>query len=505
MLRKIKFLIPIGLLLLSSCLNKQQSHEKQPNIIIFYADDLGYADLGCYGAKGVKTPNIDRLAAGGIRFTDAHCSAATCTPSRFSLLTGSYAFRQKARILPGDAPLLISPDMETMPGVLQKAGYETGIIGKWHLGLGDGQINWNDSIYPGPNEVGFDYSYIIPATGDRVPCVFVENHHVIGLEPNDPIKVDYDKKILGVPTGLDNPEMLKVLADKQHSQSIVNGISRIGYMRGGEKALWVDEDFADVLTGKAAEFIGKNRENPFFLLFAFHDIHVPRAPHQRFVGKSSMGSRGDAIFQMDWCVGQITNLLQEYELSGNTLLIFTSDNGPVLDDGYFDGADKLVGDHNPSGIYRGGKYSAFEAGTRVPTIVYWLGRVRPGISDALLSQVDLFASLAGLAGQSIPQGSAPDSYNRLSDWLGETSEGCVFLIEEAFTLAIREGDWKYIHPVEEDPPDWFNAKKIESGLSQDIQLYNLVMDPGEKHNLAEKYPGKARELKDLLIRIMRNQ
>ncbi len=255
----------------------QSAPEKLPNIIVFYVDDLGYGDLSCYGAQGVSTPNIDQLAGKGIRFTDAHSTAATCTPSRYSLLTGRYAFRNQAAILPGDAPLLIEPGSYTLPAMLQKAGYKTGVVGKWHLGLGDGNIDWNAEVKPGPLEVGFDYSFLLPATGDRVPTVFLENRHVANLSETDkPIKVNYEMKLTGYPNGIDHPELLRQKADLQHSNTIVNGISRIGYMEGGESALWVDEEFPAVFTKKAIEFMEGAKGNPFFLFYAFHDIHVPR-------------------------------------------------------------------------------------------------------------------------------------------------------------------------------------------------------------------------------------
>jgi arylsulfatase A len=200
------------------------AQQKKPNIIFIYVDDLGYGDLGCYGATAVKTPNVDKLAANGIRFTDGHCTASTCTPSRFSILTGSYAFRNNAAILPGDAPLIIDTKRLTLPGMLKREGYATAAIGKWHLGLGTGHPNWNDSISPGPNEIGFNYSFIIPATPDRVPTVFVENHHVVNYKSDDPIAVDYEHRIGDDPIGLEHSDMLKMQADSQHSGTIVNGI-----------------------------------------------------------------------------------------------------------------------------------------------------------------------------------------------------------------------------------------------------------------------------------------
>tara|TARA_B100000809_G_C15140564_1_gene533031 strand:+ start:10051 stop:11577 length:1527 start_codon:yes stop_codon:yes gene_type:complete len=469
---------------------KETTTNSKPNIVLIYVDDLGYADVGSYGAIGVETPNVDLLAKNGLKFTDAHSSAATCTPSRYSLLTGQYAFRNKAAILPGDAPLLIRPGTPTLPSMLQKAGYKTAVVGKWHLGLGNGDINWNASIKPGPNEIGFDYSFLIPATGDRVPCVYLENDKVVGLDKNDPITISYEKRIANEPTGILNPELVAMTGDPQHSQAIVNGVSRIGYMTGGEKALWVDEEFPLIMTSKAKTFIEDNKTSPFFLFFSFHDIHVPRVPNKQFVGKSTMGPRGDAIAQMDWCTGELLKTLKANGLTENTLVIFTSDNGPVLDDGYADRAVEKLGNHNPSGPFRGGKYSAYESGTRVPTITYWPGTIKPGVSNALMNQVDIYASIANLVNQDLKITDAPDSKNLLNAYLGKTNKGREVMLEEAFTLSLREGDWKYIRPINKNReiPDWMKNKDIESGLMKIPQLYNLSEDIGEQNNLAKSKP-----------------
>lgn len=485
-----------------------QENKKQPNIIIFYVDDLGYGDVGCNGAQGVKTPNIDRLAASGVQFTDAHCSASTCTPSRFSLLTGLHAFRRNAAILDGDEGLIIKPGSPTLPAMLQKAGYKTGIVGKWHLGLGEQgkPVNWNDVVKPGPLEVGFDYSFIIPATGDRVPCVFLEGHRVVNLDPNDPMAIDYDSPIGTLPTGTDHPELLKMPADKQHSNTIINGVSRIGYMSGGEKAQWVDERFPLVLNAKAETFIENNKEHPFFLFYSFHDIHVPRVPNQDFVGKSSMGPRGDAIAQMDWCVGKVMEMLKKRGLSDNTLVIFSSDNGPVLDDGYSDMAVEKLGEHKPWGPFRGGKYSLYEAGTRMPTIVNWPGKVIPGKNNALMSQIDLYASLAELVGYPISKNEAMDSRNYLDAWLGKSNIGREELLIEGFGLGIRKGDWKYIAPNNYDPSyDWIAEDKgIESGRQTKDQLFNLSDDIGERNNIAPEKQGLCLQLRQRLDSLSTN-
>lgn len=478
----------------------QKAAHSKPNIVIIYVDDLGYGDLSCYGAVKVKTPEVDKLAAGGLKFTDGHCSASTCTPSRFAILTGSYAFRNNAAILPGDAPLIIDPKRQTLPALLQKAGYATAVIGKWHLGLGSGHPNWNDSISPGPQEVGFNYSFIIPATPDRVPAVFVEDHHIVKLDKKDPVSVNYDHPVGNDPVGLRHPELLKMRADSQHSGTIVNGVSRIGYMKGGHSAYWKDEDFSTVLTGKVLHFIDANRSKPFFLYFALPNIHVPRMPNAKFVGATSMGPRGDDIVEMDWITGQVMNKLRQLKLDKNTIVIFSSDNGPVIDDGYDDKAAALMGNHKPAGPYKGGKYSAYEGGTRVPFIVSWPTVIKPGISNALISQVDLFRSLGVLIGATPQPGAAPDSQNMLDALLGKKQTGRNAMVEEAFTMCYRQGEWKYIAPVAQKPPAWLANKKVPTGLQAGEQLYNLKNDPGEQHNLARVIPAKTRQLRKLLRR-----
>lgn len=477
--------------------------QEQPNIVILYVDDLGYGDLGSYGAKGVTTPNVDELAQNGIRFTNAHSSAATCTPSRYSLLTGEYAFRQNAAVLEGDAKLLIDIDKPTLPKMLKKVGYTTAVVGKWHLGLGDGvqPIDWNGEVKPGPLEVGFDYSFLLPATGDRVPTVYLDGYKVVNLSEDDPLSVSYTNKIGERGVGRKSPELLRQLADDQHADSIVNGISRIGYMAGGQSAEWVDEEFHTVFTEKATAFIRQNSENPFFLFFSFHDIHVPRLPAKQFLGSSEMGVRGDAIVQMDWITGQIVKELERTKQLDNTIIIFTSDNGPVLTDGYDDLAVELLGEHKPAGIFKGGKYSAFEAGTRVPTIVHYPAKVKPAVSDALMSQVDLYSSLANYLGITLKDEEAIDSEPHIDAWLGRATEGRQTLIKESYTLSLTDGDYKYIRPSDKNASWVEKTKNIESGLSLEPQLYNLQKDPSESKNIAGSNPEIVKRLEKRLQRI----
>ena len=388
-----------------------------PNVIVVLADDVGYGDLGCYGATKIKTPHLDRLAREGMRFTDAHSPASVCTPTRYALMTGQYAFRHPpgSRILSGVAPLSIANNRTTLPKLFQQAGYSTGVVGKWHLGLGDPAPDYNAEIKPGAKEVGFDYSYLVPATGDRTPCVYVENGKVVGLDPADPIRVDYEKKVGTEPTGRENPDLLTNQRPSHgHDMTIVNGISRIGWMTGGKAARWKDEDMADVLTKQAVGFVEANKGKPFFLYFATHDAHVPRCPHPRFRGTSGHGLRGDAIQELDWCVGELLATLDRHKLANDTLVMFSSDNGGVMDDGYVDGTGDDKSGHSCNGPLRAKKGTVYEGGSRVPLLARWPGHVPAGkVSNELVCLVDLSAMAAALTGQTLPKGMAEDSFDIL--------------------------------------------------------------------------------------------
>lgn len=501
-MRKRNLLFYSGLLGLYGMAALAAEPSGKPNILLIYADDIGYGDFGCYGAQGVQTPNVDRLAKDGLRFTSGYSSSATCTPSRYSMLTGEYAFRQKGTgVLPGDAAMIIRPGRATLPSVLKQAGYTTAVVGKWHLGLGDSSgVDWNKEIKPGPREIGFDYSFIMAATGDRVPCVYVEDGRVVGLDPADPIKVNYKQPFPGEPTGVTNRDQLKLDWSHGHNMTVVNGVGRIGYVTGGKSALWNDEDMADEFTRRAVAFLERQKkEKPFFLYFATHDIHVPRVPHPRFVGKTTMGPRGDALVQFDWCVGELLAVVKRLGHATNTLIILTSDNGPVLDDGYKDGAVEKLGQHKPAGPWRGGKYSTFEGGTRVPLLVHWPGRVKPGVSDALISQVDFAASLSSLAGVNWPANEGPDSQNVLSALLGDSPAGRDHVVEHARILALRQGQWKYIEPS--PGPARAANTNVELGNNPAGQLYDLGEDSGEQVNLSAKHPDKLKALSDALGQI----
>lgn len=491
--------LTLSLYLLSTTFAFAVKPVQQPNVVIIYTDDVGYGDLSCYGATTILTPNIDKIAKNGVCFMDAHSTASTSTPSRYALLTGRYPWRVAGTdILPGDGACLIGTDEMTLPKVFKAKNYSTAVIGKWHLGLGEknGQQDWNKKIYPCPNDLGFDYSFIIPATGDRTPCVFMENGRVVNLDPNDPISVSYTQNFAGEPTGKDNPELLRVHPSYGHNQSIVNGISRIGYMKGGKSALWDDENISQILVKEAENYIRSQKKHPFFLYFSTHDIHVPRVANPMFAGKSAMGARGDVILQLDWTVGQLYKLLDSLNLTENTIIIFSSDNGGVLDDGYKDGAKVNLGDHRISGPLRGFKGSSWEGGTRVPTIVSWPAKSPKGVvSYARLMQIDLIASFAKMLSVKLPDDVAPDSYQMLNSWIGisNTSRKYIIEISHKHVFSILQGDWKYIEPKN-------NSMQVDEyyGINTEACLFNLRSDLGETKNLIELEKSRALKLKALL-------
>lgn len=455
--------------------------KEKPNVIIVLADDLGLGDVSAYGSRTINTPNIDCLSNEGVCFYNGYATSATSTPSRYALMTGMYPWKNKeAKILPGDAPLIINENQYTLPKMMQSAGYATGAIGKWHLGMGNGNVDWNKTVRPGANEIGFQYSCLIAATNDRVPTVYVENGNVVGLDPSDPISVDYNENFDGEPTAISNPELLKMQWAHGHNNSIVNGIPRIGYMKGGKSALWKDEDMADYFVGKVKTFITEHKDRPFFLYYGLHEPHVPRAPHQRFVGRTTMGPRGDAIVEADWCVGELLSHLEKEGILENTIIIFSSDNGPVLNDGYKDGAPEMIGKHKPAGGLRGGKYSLFDGGTHVPFFVYWKGHIKPLKSDALICHMDIMASLADMLKIDLPDNL--DSENHLDALLGKSDVARKDLVVEAQgRLAYRNGDWVMLPPYKGSEK---NLTGNELGNLGEYGLYNLSVDFSQENNVA---------------------
>ncbi|MCU0711448.1 MAG: arylsulfatase [Pirellula sp.] len=502
----------------------------QPNIIVIMADDLGYGDLSCYGATTIQTPNIDRLAASGIRFTSGYCSASTCTPTRYSFLTGKYAFRTPGTgVAPPNGPAIIEPNTVTIASLLKDVGYQTKVVGKWHLGLGPRQSetkqtaeksnasegarmigpDWNGELKPGPLEIGFDSCYLLPTTNDRVPQVYVADHHVENLDPSDPLWVGDKKPSDDHPTGETARGSLKMDWSHGHNQTIHNGISRIGFYTGGHAARFLDEDLASRWVDKSIEFIQTNRERPFFLFFASHDIHVPRVTHPYFSGLSKMGPRGDSILQLDWCVGELMNMVEKMGLTKKTLFVFVSDNGPVMDDGYKDEALEKLGEHRAAGPLKGGKYSVYEGGTRTPFLVSWPSVVTPAVSDEMVTTVDLARSCARIAGTMVPEGACPDSLDLSAVLLGKPeAKGRDHVLQQnnngnQFGLRVREesGDWKLI----EAPNGQMHNVKIEETLrSTKIpkqQLFDLKADPGETTDVAGQHPDVMERLKNRLAEI----
>jgi arylsulfatase A len=499
----------IGALLMAVC--AFGAERQKPNVVIIYGDDVGFGDVGVYGATMIPTPNIDRFAAEGLRFTDAHCSAATCTPSRFSMLTGIYGFRHKVRVLSPNAPLCIPTDILTLPKLFKQAGYTTGVIGKWHLGIGQKgtPVDWNSEVQPGPLEIGFDYSFLLPSTNDRVPCVYLKGHRVVNLDPKDPLFVGRKKDMEGkkastqYPVGKEDPSSMTYYRGTQgHDCSVINGIGRIGYMAGGKSALWNGETMADVFVDEAKAYIAAKKDQPFFLYFASQDVHVPRTPHPRFKGKSQLGYRGDAMVQFDWSTGEILKTLEKYGLTENTIVIFSSDNGPVYDDGYEDGTEVLCSNeevdrgHDASGIWRGGKYQIYEGGTRVPFIIRWPGQITPGVSDALVNQIDFIASFAGFLGVELSENDAADSRNLFDAFIGKDRKGLEFMLEESFGLAFRRNEWKYVQPVQ---PRWGPGRPpVERAL------YNLKEDPSETKNVIADHPEIVESMEQKLDQIVKS-
>ena len=458
---------------------------KKPNIVFIMADDLGYGSVGCYGATKVKTPCIDSIARQGILFTDAHSPYAVCTPTRYSVLTGRYYFRpnEKARAWTSTRPLLIGKDQMTVASLLKSEGYATGAVGKWHLGFGDKEPDYNADLKPGPLEVGFDYFFGCPNSHCEAPYVYVENHRVVGLDPKDPIVVDK---------------------------------STYRSMTGGKAARFVQEDVGITEAAKAVEFIEKHKDKPFFLYFVPDNIHDPITPNARFKGTSEIGVYGDYIHELDWQVGEVLRTLDRLQLADNTLVIFTSDNGAICSRSY--AALKCNGD------LLGQKTDVWEGGHRVPFVVRWPGVVKPGTrSDAIICGNDLLATSAEIVGHVLKDDEGPDSISAMPAFKGASAkehsrQEAVF--GGSFGLAVRQGDWLLIPKQgsgglttkEADKHWWLDLKEL--GLKNSDyddagklkpnapagQLYNMRTDPNQRMNAYNEHPDIVKRLNALLQR-----
>jgi arylsulfatase A-like enzyme len=476
--------------------------QDQPNIVLIVADDLGIGDLGCYGATKLKTPNIDRLAAEGRRFTDAHSASAVCTPSRYALLTGEYPHRKNLY-----APvflktgLVVDTHQQTMASVLKDAGYETAIIGKWHLGFGEKTPDWNGELKPGPLELGFDYYFGVPVVNSHPPFVYVENHRVVGLVPDDPFVYGKAAKTKKIP-------------EKMH----------IGDIGGADAAHALYDDYyvGTRLTQKAVEWIKARGKNKFFLCFTTTNIHHPFTPAPRFQGTSECGLYGDFVHELDWIVGEVVKTLEEQGVADNTLIIFSSDNGGMLN---HTGQEAWKMGHALNGPYLGFKFDAWEGGHRVPFIAHWPGKIEAGsLSDKLICNVDMIATFAALTGQTLQTGQGQDSVNilpALTDAPGSVDRDHLLLSPfKRSHLAIRKGKWMYISG---QGGGGFNSSKLGSHgfggpaaitfsgrVNSDIengkikktapfaQLYDLEKDPSQTVNLYNLYPDVVQQMEDLL-------
>jgi len=489
----------------TGCANKETRNQEKPNIVIIYADDLGYGDLGCYGATKVKTPNIDRLASQGRLFTDMHTASAVSTPSRYALLTGEYPFRVKSfGPIFDEAELIVDTNQLTIADVMKAEGYATAVIGKWHLGFGEGKPDWNGELKPGPLELGFDYYFGIPTVNSHPPFVYVENHGVVGLDPDDPI-----------------------VYGKTAETKVFDEKFKIDKMGGAKAAhaLYDDEMVGTTLKNKAVDWIKTHKDQPFFLYFATTNIHHPFTPHPRFKGTSEAGRYGDFIHELDWIVGEVMKTLDEENLADNTLLIFTSDNGGMINRG---GQDAWRAGHRQNGDLLGFKFDSWEGGHRVPMIVRWPGKVEAGSrTDQLISNVDMLHSLASLVGYELKEGDAPDSYNMLPVLLGTTGEelrdNLVIAAFRPSNIALRQGDWMYIsakggggfgarNPGDHafgGPPALKFAGEVNSDIEDgkfkpnapDQQLYNLATDLSESTNVINQYPEVAEKMRQKLEEI----
>lgn len=475
------------------------SHAAPPNVVIILADDLGYGDIRAYQPNSpIATPNLDRLAADGMRFTDAHSGSAVCTPTRYGLLTGRYCWRSRLKrgVLVGYSKHLIEPDRPTLASVLQQRGYHTACIGKWHLGMdlprADKQMDWQAEIQNGPNSVGFDYFWGITASLDFPPYVWIEN------------------------------QRFTAPADQQFQ-----GGKFPGYLRGGEIAEGFDHQLAlDQITAKAVDYLGQRAaaKQPFFLYLPLTAPHKPVLPAERFRGKSGIGPYGDFVMQTDWVVGEIDRALAKHQLQQNTIVMVSSDNGSFMyrldspespqrakADGIDHAADATVHGylsttHRANGALRGTKADIWEAGHRVPLLIRWPGKVAAGSScDQVVSLVDLFATcneavqfLAntdGDAGELTP-GAAEDSHSLLPLLLGrqdEWSRPPVIQHSANGTFAIRDGRWKLIDGRGAGGRGKLTAAEADAKLP--VQLYDMHADLSERRNLAAEQPQRVAELK----------
>lgn len=480
------------LLLVTTCIGKAQ----HPNIVFILADDLGYGDLSSYGATRVQTPHIDRLAREGKKFTDAHTPHPVCTPTRYSLMTGRYSWRTWARTANvwSTDPLLIDDDQYTLPKLLSDAGYQTALIGKWHLGYGRAGapgwddlkgIDYNGKIAPGPLEAGFDYYFGVPHVGQE-PHVFIENHQVVGLSSDSPLKLVMDDRWRHRTSYLE-----RAMYPPRHR------------FEGGDGAKYRHEDLAIRLTEKAVEWLrqqAQKPDQPFFLYFAHRNVHGPLAPHERFQGKSKIGVYGDFLLELDWSVGQILDTLDQFGVTDHTLVLFASDNGGVQM-GHKPATFVNHNGHKTNGPWRGQKTESLEGGHRVPLLARWPGRIEAGsTSDSLVALTDTLSTFAELLERDLPVGAAPDSISFLGALLDRQPGEPVrrVLVHDNYRggYGIRVEDWKLLMiqgggGIGWSP--WDHDRSKPNG-----QLYKLSEDLQELNNLYDEEPDRVARMAELL-------
>lgn len=488
--------------------------EQPPNVVLIFADDLGYGDLGCYGATKVQTPNIDQLAAQGRRFTDAHSVSAVCTPSRYALLTGEYPVRGNGGRgvwgpAPTTSPLIVDTEKTTIADVFKNRGYETAVIGKWHLGFGKGTNNWQEPLRPGPQDLGFDYYFGMPVVNSAPPYVYVENDRIVGSDSDDPL-VYLGRNAKGAtPITPIPPEAA------QRSRNVF----------GGAKAahkLFNDYQVGTTFAQKSVEWIKERKDKPFFLYLAPTNIHHPFTPAKRFQGTSQCGLYGDFIHELDWIVGEVLACLEDNGLSDNTLVILTSDNGGMFNHG---GQAAFKAGHRQNGELLGFKFGVWEGGHRVPMIVRWPGKVQAGTtSNQLIGNVDMLATFAAVTGQKLDKAQQADSVNMLPAFVDEPQQQIrdhlVLAPHKGTHLSIRKGKWMYIPRqgsggfTGRKPGDHTFAgpaaagfvgsvnSDIEDGkIKQDAppaQLYDLETDVNQTQNVINSHPDVVKELTALL-------
>ncbi len=479
-----KQLASLTTFLILLCGGRTFADDHKPNILLIVADDLGYRDLGCYGATKVSTPRIDQLAAESVRFTDSHSICATCMPSRYAILSGTYFFNAKRT---RGYALHFHEGQVTLPSLLKSAGYHTAALGKWHNGFGNDDPNWNNELKPGPMEIGFDSFFGTPRTHNEPPLVFVEGHHIVDFDPADPISVDMDPKF-----------------------------GRWGKTIGGIKAQAArpDDRIDFILADKAEKFLAQQTKDiPFFLYLAFASVHNPINPAPDFRGKSRAGLYGDYIQQLDHCTGLVLDALKKQGLAENTIVIFTSDNGGRYE------REALKAGHRTNGELLGQKTDGWEGGHRVPLMARWPEHIKPGtVRKEFFLQVDLMATLAEAAQITLPTKASPDGSSELATFLkpdsapAKRTEG---VIQGSGTYILRQGDWLYIpkqgsagYSAPEREKPWSVPYAMMGFKNSDVdehgqikpdapkeQLYDLSKDLVQSKNIALEHPERVASMR----------